>query len=65
VLRRQMAESLGHDSNTLSGTHCLAGRPGNRTGCTLLAEGGRHARQASRLHLASNERRYACPVHLP
>src|SRR6266478_5909694 len=35
-----MAESLGHDPNTLSGTHCLAGRPGNRTGCALLAEGG-------------------------
>jgi hypothetical protein len=24
----------------LSGTHCLAGRPGNRTACALLAEGG-------------------------
>ena len=35
----EMADSPGHDPDTLSGTHCLAGRPGNRTGCAV--PGGR------------------------
>ena len=37
--RAEMADSPGHDPDTLSGTHCLAGRPGNRTGCAV--PGGR------------------------